>query len=87
MNVDAVGLEKEVVEWVVNWNEGEMVGDINPDSNLLGTGILDSMGLAGLVAYLEDRLDTEFDYSEVDLSGEVSIRMLVAHCLESQVRG
>jgi hypothetical protein len=41
------------------------------------------MGLAGLVAHLEERLDARFDFSDFDTGGMVSVRNLIQHCISS----
>jgi acyl carrier protein len=84
MSIDVATVAKESVEWVVNWNEGELGDPIGPETQLLASGALDSMGLVGFVAYLEDRLDVEFDYAEFDLTGDVSVQAIIAHALRDR---
>ncbi|MER5515489.1 acyl carrier protein [Streptomyces sp. NPDC048417] len=74
-------LEQDLIEWVVNWNEGELDGDVDADTDLSSTGLLDSMALVGLVAYLEDRTGATFDFASFDPVEGTSIRRLVRHCV------
>ena len=58
---------KEVHDYLLaEFKVGE--SSIAPDKNLLGSGILDSMGLLKLVAFLEDRYG--FETSEDDIVPE-----------------
>ncbi|MCF3122479.1 MULTISPECIES: hypothetical protein [Streptomyces] len=82
MNEDVAAVEKDLVAWVENWNEGEVEADIRAETELTHSGLLDSMALVGLISYLEERSDREFDYATFDPGDGVSIRSLVEHCLQ-----
>lgn len=81
MSDDVSAVEKELVEWVVNWNEGEADTDVDAETELSESGLLDSMALVGLISHLEERADREFDYATFDPGSGVSVRSLVGHCL------
>lgn len=81
MTADITALEKSLVEWVVNWIDDEDDAGIDADTHLLSTGIIDSMGLVGLVTYLEEEAGTEFDFVTFDPGEDASIRSLIRHCL------
>lgn len=81
MTADITALEKSLVEWVVDWIDDEDDVDIDADTHLLSTGIIDSMGLVGLVTYLEEEASAEFDFSTFDAGEDASIRSLIQHCL------
>ncbi|QEU96544.1 hypothetical protein [Streptomyces kanamyceticus] len=82
MNEDVSAVEKDLVAWVENWNEGEAEAtDVKAETELTHSGLLDSMALVGLISYLEERSDREFDYSTFEPGDGVSIRGLVEHCL------
>jgi acyl carrier protein len=79
---DVSAVEKELVAWVENWNEEEEVdAEVDAGTELTHSGLLDSMALVGLISYLEERTDREFDYSTFDPGDGVSVRSLVGHCL------
>jgi acyl carrier protein len=82
--MEIAALEQDLIEWVVNWNEGELTAEVDPEINLLSSGLLDSMALIGFISYLEDQADTEFDFESFDPSGEVTIRTIIQHCLGAQ---
>jgi acyl carrier protein len=77
---DVQSLERELVDWVVQWNEDESDVEVTADTELSATGLLDSMALVGLVSYLEDRMDSAFDFGSYDPHGGVTVRTLIAHC-------
>ncbi|MEU2420827.1 acyl carrier protein [Streptomyces sp. NPDC007851] len=81
MNHDVSAVEKELVAWVVNWNEGEADTEVDAETELNETGLLDSMALVGLISYLEEQTDREFDFTTFDPGEGVSVRSLVGHCL------
>ncbi|MGW2486101.1 acyl carrier protein [Streptomyces sp. NPDC001606] len=80
MAVDLAALEQKLLDWVVEWNEGEYEGELDPDTDLFAAGVLDSMGFTGLIAYLEDETDIEFDYEHAEEAGAFSLRGLLAYC-------
>ncbi|KUJ41268.1 hypothetical protein ACZ90_68000 [Streptomyces albus subsp. albus] len=82
MSVDLAALEKDLVEWVLNWNEGEGEGSVDAETDLSASGLLDSMALVGLVTYLEDQTDSSFDFASFDPSEGTTIRRLVRHCVD-----
>lgn len=81
-HTDVEALEKDLVAWVERWTEDETNVEVTAETELSGTGLLDSMALVGLVSYLEDRTDTGFDFGSFDPGGGVTIRTLVEHCLQ-----
>lgn len=81
MNADVETLEKDLVNWVVQWNAGESDQPVDAETDLSGTGLLDSMAIVGLIAYLEEEADTAFDFSTFDPSEGVTVRGLIEHCL------
>ena len=81
MTTDIAALEKNLVEWVIDWVEEDGEVDIDTETNLLETGLIDSMGFVGLVTYLEEELGIEFDFATFDPGADASIRSLVRHCL------
>ncbi|MFJ2766416.1 hypothetical protein [Streptomyces sp. NPDC087300] len=82
MTEDVSAVEKDLVAWVENWNEGEVdVAEVKAETELTHSGLLDSMALVGLISYLEERSDREFDYATFEPGDGVSIRGLVEHCL------
>lgn len=82
MIMDPAKLEQDLIEWVTEWIDETEV-EIEADTDLLGTGLLDSMGMVGMVVYLEDRADAEFDFSTFDPGESASIRGLIQHCLRA----
>lgn len=82
MTTDTAELEKSLVGWVVDWiEEGDI--DIDPDTDLLEAGLVDSMGLVGLVTFLEEQTGAEFDFATFDPGEGASVRGLVRHCLST----
>ncbi|MFI6448428.1 hypothetical protein [Kitasatospora sp. NPDC050543] len=80
MTQDTTELENDLVDWVVKWNGTEADGTVDAQTELSGSGLLDSMALVGLVAYLEERADVSFDFGSFDPAGGVTIRGIVGHC-------
>ncbi|MFH8796819.1 hypothetical protein [Streptomyces sp. NPDC017941] len=81
MSADVAELEKLLVEWVERWIEGESDMVIGPRTNLSHTGLLDSMAVVGLISYLEEQADADFDFATYDPLHGVSIQGLIKHCV------
>jgi acyl carrier protein len=78
--MNAVDLERELIDWVTDWNEGDLSAPLDVDTDLVMTGLLDSMGLVGLIVFLESKTAARFDFEKFDPSVHVSVRTLVAYC-------
>lgn len=83
MAIDVAALRQELIAWVLDWNDG--ASRVDPDTDLLATGLLDSMGLVGLVSFLEERADADFDFGTFDAGGVTSVDGLIQHCLGTRV--
>lgn len=84
MSMDITTVEQALIDWIADWNEDELTEPVTADTNLIDKGALDSMGLTGLIAYLEEQVDTEFNFDTFDLGGEITIRNLINHCVRSE---
>ncbi|HWM37689.1 MAG TPA: phosphopantetheine-binding protein [Streptomyces sp.] len=81
MSTDVAALEKLMVEWVERWIEGEAHTAIDATTNLAHTGLLDSMALVGLISYLEEQAEVDFDFATYDPQNGASIQSLINHCV------
>jgi acyl carrier protein len=70
--------EEQLVHSVITWlrhkrrSGAYILGDISPDTDLIATGLLDSLGLIDLVLFLEQVSGRKIDLNEVD-PGEFSV--------------
>ena len=73
------------LEWVNenNLNRRQMTGKIEATTDLLATGVLDSVGFVHLLALLEERLGYEIDLSEIDAEDFTTAQGLCRHALNS----
>lgn len=83
----AAPLEQELLAWIADWTEGEGAAVPGPETDLVAGGLLDSMGLVAMIAVLEERTGVTFDFESFDPTAQVTVRGLVALCLERQVAG
>lgn len=74
-------LETALLGWIADWREDADSTVIDADTDLTGGGLLDSMALVALVAFLEDRSGARFDFGTFYPSGGVSVRGLIKHCV------
>ncbi|HWM01650.1 MAG TPA: hypothetical protein VNP92_04860 [Actinophytocola sp.] len=84
MALDMAALRRDLLDWVLDWHKGAEV-EVDAGTNLLAAGLLDSMGLVGLVSYLEERADADFDFGTFDAGGDVSVDGLIGHLLGTGV--
>jgi acyl carrier protein len=80
-DTDLAVLEQSLVDWVRDWTEEDRDAAIDPDTDLAGTALLDSMGLVALISYLEDQTERTFNFGTFAHSSEISVRSLIRHCL------
>lgn len=80
-DIDLAALEKNLLDWVRDWTEEGAAQEAGPDTDLAGTGLLDSMGLVALISYLEDETGATFDFGTFDADAGTSVRALIRHCL------
>lgn len=79
---DAAVLEKDLLDWVREWTEEDQPeAEIDAETDLSHSGLLDSMGLVALISYLEDQSERTFDFRTFDADSVASVRNLVRHCL------
>jgi acyl carrier protein len=79
--MDLAALEQNLLGWVTEWTEGDSSGELDPDANLGGSGLLDSMGLVALISYLEEQTGRSFNFGTFDAQRGTSVRALIDHCL------
>jgi len=66
------GNEDEVIQLALDWvrqngRDGDVApGDVEEDTNLLLSGVLDSLGFIDLLAFLEERAGLTLDLAELD---------------------
>jgi acyl carrier protein len=64
--------ESELVDLVVEWvreyekQEGRADGAVTADTDLIGTGLLDSYGMIDLLMFVESRVGWKIDLTDVD---------------------
>lgn len=69
-------LESQIREFIVEtFMQGK--GEINSNESLFGSGIVDSMGLLILLAFIEKTFAVSVDMSEVSMENFDSIRKIV----------
>lgn len=72
--VTMVTSEEELVRSVIAWIRDKQrsgsvrSGDVAPETDLVAAGLLDSLGLIELVAFLEERAGCKIDLADVDPS-------------------
>ena len=69
-----LGSENEFVELIVNWvrkntqTNGNRHVEITLDTNLMESGLLDSIGFVALIVFIEEELGCNVDLADVDPS-------------------
>jgi acyl carrier protein len=62
----------------------EGLGEINGDTALIASGVLDSLALFNLVMWVEERIGVPLDPTTVDLSAEWATVDELAHFVETR---
>lgn len=52
--------------------------NIDLEDSLMNQGVLDSMGFIEFISQIEEKLDVEFDFEEMDASDFTSINQLIS---------
>ena len=78
-------LLRATLEWVNenNLNRRNMTGKIEATTDLLATGVLDSVGFVQLLTFLEARLGYEIDLLEIDTQDFTTAQGLCRHALST----
>ena len=71
-------LSQHLLDWVRENNtlDGQDCPEIDADTNLLETGVLDSVGFIELISILEEKTGQNIDLRSMDFSDSVSINGL-----------
>ncbi len=85
--MDATGLARDVCSWVQEQVEdaGLDSTEITPETDLLGSGILDSLGFIELIAHIEELTGTQLDLLDIDPDAFPRVRGLCEFALRSSV--
>jgi acyl carrier protein len=78
---DLAALERELLDWVADWTEDEAPGELDADTDLGDSGLLDSMGLVALISHLEEQTGRSFNFGTFAAGRGTSVRALISHCL------
>lgn len=78
-------LQQFVIEWIKANKRTSNHGEISGDTELLGTGILDSFGFLDLIVHIESQTGLQIDLAEADPAEFAIVRGLCNLALKSQV--
>lgn len=77
-------LQQLVIEWIQNNKRTSNHPEISADTELLGTGILDSFGFLDLVVHIESTTGLQIDLADADPSEFAVVRGLCNLVLKNQ---
>lgn len=69
-------IRRYIAEQLLNRSNGATVGD---DEDLLGSGLVDSLGMMSLVLFIEDTFDVAVPPEDVVIENFLSIRTIEAY--------
>ena len=84
--MDVAKLTSEVCAWVRDRCESEGLDgiEITPETDLLGSGAIDSLGFIDLIAFIEDSTGVTLDLMEIDPDAFSQIRGLCEFAVGSR---
>ena len=71
--------QRELVDVALGWvrsntrNPDVVADDVGPDTDLLGTAVLDSIGLVQLLVHVQDRLGRDIELEDADPEDFLSV--------------
>lgn len=77
-------LQQLVIEWIKANKRTSNYVEIGVDTELLGTGILDSFGFLDLIMHIESKTGLQVDLAEADPGEFAVVRGLCSLALRSQ---
>jgi acyl carrier protein len=77
-------LQQLVIDWIRTNNRTSTPGEISPDTELLGTGILDSFGFLDLIVHIENKTGLHIDLADADPAEFSLVRGLCNLALKTQ---
>lgn len=83
--------EKELIDLILNWVRANgrtngSVKEITPDTNLLQSGLLDSLGFVELIVFIETESGWQIDLTDVDPAEFCVVKGLCAVALRNHHR-
>lgn len=78
---NAAELQKSLNDYLVENSSVSVSGTIDPEENLLDTGILDSLGIAEITEFMEKEFGVEIDEEEISAKNYRSLKTLTDFCL------
>lgn len=83
---NAAQLQKSLNDYLVENSSVSVSGTIDPEENLLDTGILDSLGIAEITEFMEKEFGVEIDEEEISAKNYRSLKTLIDFCLAKLAR-
>ena len=75
----AADLEQKLIAWVNQHRRGAGGSELNNETDLLATGVLDSVGFVELLAHIEEETKVRVDVIEIDPTQLTTIAGLAQH--------
>lgn len=60
--------EDELIDQIIHWVRENRHAEISADTDLIATGLLDSLGVVDLFMFIEGLIGCKIDLTDVDLS-------------------
>jgi acyl carrier protein len=79
-------LQQAVIEWIQANKRTSNDVEISPDTELLGTGILDSFSFLDLIMHIESKTGVQIDLADADPSEFALVRGLCNLALKNQAQ-
>jgi len=78
LDVEKATLSRHLLDWIQENNDldGQDCPEIDADTNLLETGVLDSISFLELISILEEKTRQNIDLMSMDVNDSVSINSL-----------
>ncbi|WP_349360341.1 acyl carrier protein [Stappia sp.] len=80
--LDTTGIKQTLNAYLLENSGVTVSGGIDPDENLLDSGILDSLGIAEITEFIEKEFGFDIDEDEITAQNYRSLNTLVAFCAD-----
>lgn len=77
----AGSLEADLLQFVASEATGDPSAELGPDTDLLLSGLVDSLGVVQIVGWLEDRLSISIEPVDVVLENFQTVSAIMAYVL------
>lgn len=77
-------MKEEIIKYIVTEISDEFTDDLDLDEDLLGNGIIDSIGMIKLISYLQETYAIEIASEDMTVENFMTVRHIIEYVSKQQ---